>query len=46
MISTAREVSIRVLFKTADDEMYLEKQSNAGLKQSLYSRIVDRMDGG
>ena len=45
-VRNGREVSIRVLFKTADDEMYLEKQSNAGLKQSLYSRIVDRMDGG
>ena len=43
-VRTGREVSIRVLFKTADDEMYIEKQSNAGRKQSLYSRIVDRME--
>ena len=43
-VRTGREVSIRVLFKTADDEMYIEKQSNAGRKQSLYSRIVDRRD--
>ena len=43
-VRTGREVSIRVLFKTADDEMYIEKQSNSGRKQSLYSRICDRME--
>ena len=43
-VRNGREVSIRVLFQTADDEMYIEKQSNAGRKQSLYSRIVDRME--
>ena len=43
-VRNGREVSIRVLFQTADDEMYIEKQSNAGRKQSLYSRIVDRRD--
>lgn len=43
-VRTGREVSIRVLFKTADDEMYIEKQSNSGRKQSLYSRIFDRME--
>ena len=43
-VRTGREVSIRVLFKTADDEMYLEKQSNAGRKKSLYSGIVERVD--
>ena len=43
-VRTGREVSIRVLFKTADDEMYIEKKSNSGRKQSLYSRIVDRME--
>ena len=43
-VRTGREVSIRVLFQTADDEMYMEKQSNSGRKQSLYSRIFDRME--
>lgn len=42
-VRQGREVSIRVLFKTADDEMYLEKQGNAGQKQSLYSSIVDQV---
>ena len=43
-VRNGREVSIRVLFQTADDEMYIEKQSNAGRKQSLYSRFIDRME--
>ena len=43
-VRTGREVSIRVLFKTADDEMYVEKKNNSGRKQSLYSRIFDRME--